>query len=253
MTKEVASIKEIRAWADQLLNVAGMQDYCPNGLQVEGKANVGVLISGVTASEALIRAAIAQHADAILVHHGYFWRSENPILEGMKRRRIALLLQHDINLLAYHLPLDVHPDLGNNAYLRDKLGIQQEGVLTPDGLGGIGRLANPLPPSALAARLAKELNQTPQHIAGGNKQIRRLAWCSGAAQHLIERAHRLGADAYLSGEVSEQTYHFAVENRIDYYALGHHASERGGVQYLGEALARQFDLKHHFVDVPNPI
>ena len=249
----MASIKEIATYADQLLGVDTMQDYCPNGLQVEGKASVKLLISGVTASEALIRTAVAHKADAILVHHGYFWRNESPALRGMKRRRIALLLQHDINLLAYHLPLDMHPKLGNNAYLRDKLGIKQEGVLTPEGLGGLGRLANPITPSALAAQLEKELNQSPQHIAGGNQMIRRLAWCSGAAQNLIERAYGLGAEAYLSGEVSEQTYHFAVENQIDYYAIGHHASERGGVQYLGDALAKQFDLIHRFIDIANPI
>ena len=253
----MASIKDIVAYADRYLAVSQIRDYCPNGLQVEGKEDVRVLVSGVTACESLIRAAIAREADALLVHHGYFWRNESPRIVGMKRRRLALLLEHRINLLAYHLPLDIHSVVGNNAYLRELLGIKQEGTLTgtlTDGaLGGIGRFAGEMTPAGLSALLEEKLGRKPQHISGGKKAIRVVAWCSGAAQQMIETADQLGADAYISGEISEQTFHFATENRLDYYAIGHHASERGGPLSLGNRIAEKFSLRHEFIDIPNPV
>lgn len=248
-------LNDLIARLDDLLQPARFSDYCPNGLQVQGRAEVRRIVSGVTASEALIDAAIADGADAILVHHGYFWKGESPVVTGMKRRRLGKLLAHDISLLAYHLPLDAHPVLGNNAQLALRLGFTREGPLFPQdprAVGDVGVLAEAMSAEALSARIAAVLGRVPLHIDGGPRTIRRVAWCTGGAQGFIEQAIAMGVDAYLSGEISEPTVHAARESGVHYFALGHHASERYGAQALGEWCARELDLEHRFVDIDNP-
>lgn len=240
---------------DDLLQPARFNDYCPNGLQVEGGAEVRTLVTGVTASEALIDAAIALNADAILVHHGYFWKGERPEITGMKRRRIGKLISHDLSLLAYHLPLDAHPVLGNNAQLAQRLGFVREGALFPQdarAVGDVGILAQAMSADALSQHIGLVLGREPLHIAGSDKLIQRVAWCTGGAQGFIEQAIAMGVDAYFSGEISEPTVHAARESGVHYWAMGHHASERYGVQALGEWCARELGLTHHFVDIDNP-
>lgn len=239
-------------YADNLLNVDAFSDYCPNGLQVEGAAEVGVIVSGVTACQALVDEAVRLQADLLLVHHGYFWKGEAQPIVGIKRRRIATLMQHDINLLAYHLPLDAHPELGNNARLGSLLGFTAEGPMNPEGIGQVGVLEQPVTAMALAEVIAQRLDRTPQCVTAGEHRIHRVAWCTGAAQGYIEQAAALGVDAYISGEVSEQTFHQAKELGIHYFAAGHHATERYGAMALGEHLAQTFSLDHRFVDVNNP-
>jgi len=247
-------IHDLAGHCDALLAAADFSDYCPNGLQVEGGRPVRRLITGVTASQALIDAAIAAGGDALLVHHGFFWKGEDPRLVGMKGRRIGALLRAGLSLLVYHLPLDAHPKLGNNYRLGELLGVVEAG---PAGDGSVpvwtGRLAEPCSAAALAAHVAAVLGREPLHVAaGGERTMTRLAWCTGAAQGYIEQAAALGADCYLSGEVSEQTVHQARELGIDYLAAGHHATERYGVQALGEHLAGELGLEHRFIDIDNP-
>lgn len=241
---------------DDLLQPARFSDYCPNGLQVQGRAEVRRIVTGVTASEALIDAAIADGADAILVHHGYFWKGESPVVTGMKRRRLGKLLAHDISLLAYHLPLDAHPELGNNAQLARLLGLRREGALFPHdprAVGDVGVLPDAMSAQALSVLLAKRLGREPLHVAGTpGRDIRRVAWCTGGAQGYIEQAVVMGVDAYLSGEISEPTVHAARESGVDYFALGHHASERYGAKALGEWCERELGLAQRFVDIDNP-
>ena len=191
----------------------------------------------------------------MLVHHGYFWKGEAPVIRGMKKQRLATLLKHDMSLLGYHLPLDAHPLLGNNAQLATLLGIQTEGVMDErelQGVGNVGALAEPLSLAAFGQQVATALVREPLLIAGGEHPVQRIAWCSGGAQGYIQQAFELGADTYLSGEISEHTVHFARENGIHYIAAGHHATERYGVKALGNHLAEQFGLKCHFVDINNP-
>jgi len=240
---------------DDLLQPAKFNDYCPNGLQVEGRAEVRTLVTGVTASEALIDAAIALKADAILVHHGYFWKGERAEIIGMKRRRIGKLISHDLSLLAYHLPLDAHPTLGNNEQLAQRLGFARESSLFPQdprAVGDVGTLVPAMTADALSQRIEEVLGRKPLHIAGSDKLIQRVAWCTGGAQGFIEQAIAMGVDAYFSGEISEPTVHAARESGVHYWAMGHHASERYGVQALGEWCARELGLTHHFVDIDNP-
>ena len=249
------ALSALAARVNALLQPERFADYCPNGLQVEGRPQVRRIVSGVTASQALIEAAIAAQADAILVHHGYFWKGESPCVTGMKRRRLGLLMQHDISLLAYHLPLDVHPELGNNAQLARRLDIAISGGLQPDAassIGNAGSFATALSVEELAKLIAVRLGRNPLVIAGGERSIRTIAWCSGGAQGYIEQAAALGVDAFLSGEISEQTVHCARELGIHYFAAGHHATEKFGVQALGEFLAREFGIAHQFVDIDNP-
>jgi dinuclear metal center YbgI/SA1388 family protein len=231
-------------------------DYCPNGLQVEGCAVVGKLVTGVTACQALIDAAVAANADALLVHHGFFWRGENPTITGMKKRRVAALLQHDINLLAYHLPLDAHPEFGNNACLATLLDIQVEGSLNPadpSAVGNVGRFATPRLISEVVALIEARLDRKALLVGAANRTVQRVAWCTGAAQDYIGQAIAAGADLYITGEVSEQTVHIAREEGIAFIAAGHHATERYGVQALGEHLARELGLAHQFIDIDNPV
>lgn len=254
-SETVMLLNDLLARLDDLLQPSRFSDYCPNGLQVQGNAEVHRLVSGVTASEALIDAAIAEGADAILVHHGYFWKGESPVITGMKRRRLAKLLAHDISLIAYHLPLDAHPQLGNNAQLAALLGIQRDGPLFPGdarAVGDVGRLPEPLTAQALSARIADRLGRQPLHVPGGERLIYRVAWCTGGAQGFIEQAINLGVDVYLSGEISEPTVHAARESGVHYFALGHHASERYGAKALGEWCAGELGLTHRFIDIDNP-
>lgn len=249
-------LQQLVSYTNALLDVPAFADYCPNGLQVEGRMQVSRLVSGVTASQALLEAAIARDADAILVHHGYFWKGEDPCLTGMKRRRLATLLAADVSLLAYHLPLDAHPELGNNAQLARVLGFQIGGWFgAPRGpaLACQAQLDEPLSAPALVEHIGAALGRKPQWVAGGEHAVRRLGWCTGAAQSYIEAAAGLGLDAFISGEISEQTVHIARECGIHYIAAGHHATERYGAPALGEHLGRYFGLEHVFIDVDNPV
>ena len=241
--------------ASRYLAVSGMPDYCPNGLQVEGRAEVRRIVSGVTASQALLDAAVEAGADLVLVHHGYFWKSENPCVVGSKQHRLKTLLTHEMSLLAYHLPLDVHPEVGNKVQLARRLGVLVEGPLEPGNprsVGLVGSLPEPMEPLDFARRVAHVLQREPLLIEAA-RPIRRLAWCTGAAQGYIEQAIAAGVDAYLTGEVSESTVHSARENGISFLAAGHHATERYGVQALGDYLASRFSIEHRFIDCPNPV
>jgi dinuclear metal center YbgI/SA1388 family protein len=250
-------INELADYTGQLLKVENFRDYCPNGLQVEGRSEINRVVSGVTASMALLEAAHAAGADMVLVHHGYFWRNENECITGIKRARLKFLLQHDINLLAYHLPLDAHPELGNNAQLGRVMGVKIDGWAGEKSSGpaivAYGVLPNLMNLEVLGQYLTGVLNRVPLLIGDSNKPIRRIAWCTGAAQDYLELAVSLGVDAFISGEVSEQTVHLARESGIAYIAAGHHATERYGVQALGQHLAGHFGLEHSFIDIDNPV
>ena len=245
----------LEIYLDKLLNVAKFRDYAPNGVQVEGRAEIKRIVTGVSASQDVLDAALALQADAVLVHHGYFWKGESPVVRGMKKRRLATLLQHDISLLAYHLPLDAHPELGNNAQLGKLLGVENSAPMDErelQGVGNFGALPTPLSLEVLGEKLSSALARQPVLIAAGEHPIQRIAWCTGGAQGYIQQALALGVDAYLSGEISEHTVHFARENGIHYLAAGHHATERGGIKALGNHLAEQFGLEHFFIDSNNP-
>ena len=243
--------EDLVAYLDDLLQVSQFKDYAPNGLQVAGSEQVQKVVTGVTASLALIEAAIDTGADTLLVHHGYFWKNELETITSYKQKRIKVLLTHDINLIGYHLPLDAHPELGNNAQLAKRWGLVDE---TPkEGLLRVGRLSEPCSIDSLIQRVTESLNRTPLHLLGGPEQVEKVAWCSGGAQSYIEEAAALGADVYISGEVSEQTTHLAKELGIHYLAAGHHATERYGVKALGEHIETQFGLSVQFIDIDNPV
>ncbi|RRJ83736.1 Nif3-like dinuclear metal center hexameric protein [Aestuariirhabdus litorea] len=241
---------------DSELQVALFSDYCPNGLQVEGRDRVATLVTGVSASQALIDEAIALKADLLLVHHGFFWKGEAQPITGIKRKRIKALMDHDISLAAYHLPLDAHPQLGNNAQLARLLGVQGATPLDPNDTRCLvwrGALKEPCSAQELVRLLAAKLGRSPQLIEGGDHPVRQLAWCTGAAQSYIDQAAAAGVDAFISGEISEPTVHNAREMGIHYFGAGHHATERYGVKALGEWLAEEEGLVHHFVDINNPV
>ena len=245
--------EELVGYLDELLVPGKFRDYCPNGLQVEGRAEITRIVAGVTASQDLLDAAVALHADAILVHHGYFWKGEDGRVTGIRRQRLATLLAKDINLLAYHLPLDAHPELGNNAQLARLLGFVPESRFGEQDIAWLGALAEPCDLSTLTARVSAVLGRQPLVIGGDDRMIRRIGWCSGGAQGYFEQAIALGVDAYLSGEISEQTVHLARESGVAYLAAGHHATERYGVQALAGHLARQFGIACALVDLDNPV
>lgn len=239
-----------------LLRPDDFRDYCPNGLQIEGRPTINKLVTGVTASQAFIEAAILEKADAVLVHHGYFWKGEKAEITGIKKQRIKALLENEISLLAYHLPLDAHPKYGNNAQLGSLLDFKTIDELYPkhkSKVGMIGELVKPSSALELKKQLQAKLNREPFHVPGKAETINSIAWCTGSAQHSIERAHEAGVDAYLSGEVSEQTVHFAREAGIHFFAAGHHATERYGAQALGRYLADKYSIDHMFIDIDNPI
>jgi dinuclear metal center YbgI/SA1388 family protein len=250
------SLPDLLGEMDGLLQPGLFSDYCPNGLQIEGRARVARLVSGVSACRALIEAAVERAADAVLVHHGYFWRNESPTLTGMRRERVRLLMENDISLICYHLPLDVHPQIGNNARLAERLGLSVESDLPglqPAGIVKLGRLPEALDPGAFRGRLARSLGRDPLHIAAGPARISRVAWCTGAGQAYLENAVAAGVDAFITGEVSEPTVHVARENGVHFFAAGHHATERYGVAALGDRMAAHFGIWHEFVDIENPV
>ncbi len=234
------------------LDINRFRDYCPNGLQVEGRAEIRRVVSGVTANLALLEAAVALQADMVLVHHGYFWRGEDPRVVGPRQRRLKLLLENDINLFAYHLPLDAHPELGNNARLAQVLGLEPDGRFGEQDLGWLG-MSPARTVGELAERVGRALGRAPLVIGDADQPIARIGWCTGAAQNAMDAAINAGATAYLSGEISEQTVHLAREAGVAYLACGHHATERYGVQAVGDHLAREFGLAHSFVDIQNPV
>ncbi|MCH9639070.1 MAG: Nif3-like dinuclear metal center hexameric protein [Betaproteobacteria bacterium] len=244
---------ELENHLNQLLDITQFRDYCPNGLQVEGRDNIHNIISGVTASMELLEAAITSNADAILVHHGYFWRGENACLTGIKGRRIAKLMTNKINLFAYHLPLDSHPELGNNTQLGQKLGLMETSRFGEQNLAVIGEAPQVMTLTALADTIASVLLRKPMIVGDPNKPIRHIAWCTGAAQGYFEEAIQMNIDAFITGEISEQTVHIARESGVAFLSAGHHATERYGVQALGEHIAQKFGVNHQFIDIDNPV
>ncbi|WKE66941.1 Nif3-like dinuclear metal center hexameric protein [Gallaecimonas kandeliae] len=248
--------QHLLGYLDELLKPTLFRDYAPNGLQVEGGEEVTRIMTGVTASQALIDEAIGWGADLLLVHHGYFWKNEPQIITGIKAKRIKSLLAHDINLVGYHLPLDAHQGLGNNAQLARQLELEVRGALDDElgkGLVWKGRLPMPMQALDFCAYLEAKLGRRPLHLPGGPEVIETVAWCTGGAQDYIDLAADAGVDAFISGEVSERTTHIAAERGLHYFAAGHHATERYGIKALGEHLADQFDLDVRFVDLPNPV
>ena len=234
-----------------------IKDYSPNGLQVEGTPEVKRIVTGVTASQALIDKAVELNADALLVHHGYFWKGEPEPIRGMKGKRIRTLIKNDINLMGYHLPLDIHPELGNNAELARLLDIEVEGGLEghPQSVAMFGKLRKPMTGTEFAEKINQVLNREPLHIAPENadKMIETVGWCTGGGQDYIELAAANGLDAFISGEISERTTYSAREQDIHYFAAGHHATERYGIKALGEWLAKEHDLDVEFIDIDNPV
>ncbi len=244
---------ELQRYLDNLLDVGRFRDYSPNGLQVEGRAEIRRIVCGVTASQALLDAALARDADAVLVHHGYFWRGEDACITGLRRKRLGTLLGSDINLFAYHLPLDAHPELGNNAQLGRLMGWTPEGRFGEQDIGWIGQLAQPTRAELLVRQLAARLGREPLLLGEPARAVKRIAWCTGGAQGYFEQAIACGVECFVSGEASEQTTHLARESGVVYLAVGHHASERYGVQALGAHLAERWGLEVDFVDVDNPV
>ena len=249
----MTNLFELVDYTGQLLDSKRFRDYCPNGLQVEGRSAVGKIVSGVTASQELLKAAIDANADAILVHHGYFWRNESPQVTGIKRKRLGLLMQNDISLLAYHLPLDAHPELGNNAQLGKRLNFELEGWFGEQNIAAIGSLKRPKSLGGLSEFIAETLGRVPLSIGNVSGKIKRVAWCSGGAQDYFAEAIAQGIDAFITGEISEHTVHLARESGVAFISAGHHATERYGVQALGEHLAQHFGLEHQYIDINNPV
>lgn len=258
-TQKNIATQDLLNWLNTTLNSADFKDYCPNGLQVAGKPAISRIVCGVTASLELLEYAVAKQADAVLVHHGWFWKNENPCITGPKRRRLALTLEHDLNLLAYHLPLDAHPVLGNNAQLAKVLGLQADLdgngmplVCGPDNLVWLGRCP-PCTLQDLGTTITNALQRTPMIVGEKQRIIQRVAWCTGGAQGMMEAAVAAGVDAYITGEASEPNYHLANETGVAFIAAGHHATERYGVQALGQEIAKQFGIQVEFADLNNPI
>lgn len=248
----MASITTVTNYINTLLDSKSFKDYAPNGLQVQGKTDIRKIVTGVTASLEFIETAIEQKADVILVHHGWFWDKEDPRIIGMKYKRLKLLIDNDISLLAYHLPLDAHPEFGNNAQLAKRLDIQIEDVMDEQGVGNYGRLPEYTSLEKLGEIIDKSLSRKPTLISGGDHAIRKVAWCTGGAQNWIHQAAEAGVDAYISGEISEHTVHVAREMGLHYIAAGHHATERYGAMALGKHVAAKFGLICEFVDIDNP-
>lgn len=244
---------ELQQYLDNLLEVGRFRDYCPNGLQVEGRDTIHRVVCGVTASQALLDEAVARQADAVLVHHGYFWRGEDGRVTGMRRKRLATLLQRDINLFAYHLPLDAHSELGNNAQLARLMGWLPEGRFGEQEIGWTGSLAQPQSLEHVARHAAARLGREPLVLGDPGWTVKRIAWCTGGAQGYFEQAIACGVDCFVSGEASEPTTHLARESGVAYLGIGHHASERYGVRALGAHLAERFGIEAVFVDVDNPV
>jgi len=248
----MAQRDDIESAMNSLLEPGRLRDYGPNGLQVEGRAEVRRIVCGVTASRALIEAALRDEADAILVHHGLFWRGQDGRITGWLKARLQLLLGAEVSLFAYHLPLDAHPRLGNNAQLGRRLGLEADARFGEQDLGFIGPLAEAPGLDDFARRVERALARAPLVVAGDGRPLRRIAWCTGGAQGYFEAAIAAGADAYLTGEISEPQAHYARETGVAFLACGHHATERYGVQALTAHIAEQFGLEHAFIDIDNP-
>lgn len=246
-------LQELENYIQQLLQPSRFRDYCPNGLQFEGRSEVGRLITGVTANLALLEVAADLRADAILVHHGWFWKSEDPCIRGIKRRRIGVLATHDMSLLAYHLPLDAHPELGNNVQFARHIGLDITSTFGDQNLGCIGYSSDAWTLGEWKELLRARLGQEPFIIGDAARAVQRIAWCTGAAQSYFQEAIALGIDVFVTGEISEPMVHLAREAGVAYIACGHHASERYGVQALGRHLADQFGLEHEFVEISSPV
>lgn len=253
-------VRTLTAWLDATLQAPRFRDYAPNGLQVEGKPEIKHIITGVTASEALLRAAIERGADAVLVHHGWFWRNEDPRVLGPRRRRLALTLAHDLNLIGYHLPLDAHPTLGNNAQLAHVLGLtaSRDADGAPltcgrDGLIWLGEAPGVATLGELAARVSERLGRSALWVGEPQAPVGRVAWCTGGAQSMMAEAVDAGATVYITGEASEPNTHLARETGVGFISAGHHATERYGVQALGEAVAAEFGIQVEFIDIDNPV
>ena len=250
----MASAHQLLTAFDALLEPERFKDYGPNGLQVEGRVQVQRIVSGVTASLALIEAALEKGADTVLVHHGYFWKGEDPRVIGPRQKRLRLLLTNHINLFAYHLPLDAHPTMGNNAQLGERLGLRADGRFGEQDLGWLGSASKAVATVGDLAQVVEQaLGRKPMLIGRPDQPVGRVGWCTGAAQNALADAIAAGASVYLSGEISEQTVHLAQESQVAYLACGHHATERYGVQALGLHIEKQFGIRHEFIDIPNPV
>ena len=245
--------EQLVKYLDELLQPAKFRDYCPNGLQVEGRAEVVRIVAGVTASQALLDVAVARGADAVIVHHGYFWKGEDGRITGIRRQRLKTLLANDISLLAYHLPLDANPDLGNNAMLAARLGWLPDGRFGDQDIAWLGSIAVPTTAGQLAAQIVGGLTRVPLLIGDPERPVRRIGWCTGGAQDYFEQAIAHGVDAFVSGEISEQTVHLARESGVAYLACGHHATERYGIAALATHINRHCGLQCEFVDLDNPV
>lgn len=250
----MANAQQLLQAFDTLLQPDTFSDYAPNGLQVEGRGEVARVVSGVTASRALIEAAVAAQADAIFVHHGLFWRGHDGRVTGWMKQRLALLLRHDINLYAYHLPLDAHPELGNNAQLGRRLGLEANARFGPQSLGFLGQAADGCSRTIeeLATHVEQVLGRTVVRVDGEGRPIRRIAWCTGGAQGHFEAAIAAGADAFITGEISEPQAHLARECGVAFLACGHHATERFGAPAVAGHVAREFGIEHRFIEIDNP-
>jgi dinuclear metal center YbgI/SA1388 family protein len=248
----VADRQAIEAGLQALLRPEGFKDYGPNGLQVEGRRRIGRLVSGVTASLAFIDAAIDAGADALLVHHGLFWRGQDGRLTGWLGERVRRLMRADVSLFAYHLPLDAHPTLGNNAQLGLRLGLEADARFGEQDLGFIGAAGAATTLEALQGRVADQLGRTPVVVPGDGRALARIAWCTGGAQGYFEAAIAAGADAFVTGEISEPQAHLARETGVAFLACGHHATERDGAPAVGAHIAAQFGIEHRFIEIDNP-
>lgn len=243
---------ELEAVVNQKLNSQQFKDYAPNGLQVEGRTEITKIVTGVTACQALLDEAVRLNADAIIVHHGYFWKNEPQVIKNMKRQRLKTLLTHDINLFGWHLPLDAHAELGNNIQLARLLNIEPQGEIQP--LVPWGLLDKSLTPEQLSQRIKEKLGRQPLHSGGDDKlSLCRVAWCTGGGQDFIDAAADAEMDAFITGEVSERTVHIARERGIHFFSAGHHATERAGIKALGEWLTAEYGLEVTFVDIDNPV
>lgn len=248
-------LNDLEKYIDELLNVGRFQDYAPNGLQVEGRQEVTSIATAVSASLNVIEQAIEKGVDALLVHHGYFWKGESAQIRGIKKKRLSALLKSDINLFAYHLPLDAYRPWGNNASIAKKIGVDVIDVLPwnrQDNLLWIGEFAEAQIPIHFLEQLKKCYGPQALHVEAAKPSIKRIAWCSGGAQDVMEEAIKHPIDAFITGEYSERTYYLAKESNVHFYAIGHYASEKDGIFYLGQHLAHQFGIQHYFIDEPNP-
>lgn len=244
-------IRDLISLIDNILNPSAYRDYAPNGLQVQGKRNIKRLVTGVTASLDLINAACDWHADALLVHHGWFWKGEEARITGMRYQRISRLIDSGMHLIGYHLPLDDHPQIGNNALFGQALGLESDMKFADFGLSA--KVSNELTVEELTLKLENLLNRTPLVLGKTTGAVHRIGWCTGAAQDMLQEAAVIGCDCFISGEVSERTFHEAKELGISYFSCGHHATERFGIRALGELIAAQTDIEVQFIDIDNPI